>query len=147
MKGLVAAAVIVGAVSATAQPAVHDARITPVAMTQPLADTIATLVRGAAEPIWIAYETRVEDGDAAMCCWSGDGSSWGRGDGFCCGGCRLEPGSGSTAMRVPDTGARRLEPRETFLVFYRVEGRKIERIRTFADAFRIKKDDEEGENE
>ena len=59
MKGLVAAAVILCAASATAQPAIHDARITPVTMTRPLADTITTLTRGAVEPIWIAYQTSV----------------------------------------------------------------------------------------
>ena len=131
MKGAAAVLLVVlCAVPASAQPQFLDARVTPVTLTRPLGETVTTLGRDATEPAWIAYETPVENGDASLCCWSGDGG-WRGADGSCCGGCRLEPGTGSTALSAPQTGVRRLEPRETFLVFYRVENQRLERIRTF----------------
>jgi hypothetical protein len=96
-------------------------------------DTINQLVTSSAGPIWIAYAMPVEDGRSSMCCWSG-GFDGGRGDDACCGTCRLEPGSGTT-FRTSDSTNRstRLEPRDTFYVFYRVENKRIERIRIFSE--------------
>jgi hypothetical protein len=122
------------AMQATAQPKLTNARVTEQAVTRPLGDTITQLVASAAEPIWIAYAAPVEDGSATMCCWSGM-DDFGRGDHACCGMCRLEPGSGTTFRSNTDqtTRAMRLEPRDTFFVFYRVDNKRIERIRIFSE--------------
>jgi HEAT repeat protein len=66
-----------------------------------------------------------------MCCWS-SGDGFGR-DGTCCGVCRLEPGSGTTFRTNDQTSSTRLEPRDRFFVFYRIEAKRIERIRMFSE--------------
>jgi hypothetical protein len=116
---------------AVAQPRLTNARVTEQAVTRALDATINGLVSSSTDPIWIAYAAPVENGSSSMCCWSGMDDT--RSD-ACCGTCRLEPGSG-TAFGSTDNASRavRLEPRDSFFVFYRVENKQIERIRVFSE--------------
>jgi hypothetical protein len=127
-------AVLLTALPVAAQPRLSNARVTEQAVTRTLSDTVNRLVSAAVEPMWIAYGVPVENGSSSMCCWSGGVEGIGRGDGACCGGCRLEPGSGTTFRNNDQANlATRLEPRDTFFVFYRVDNKRIERIRIFSE--------------
>lgn len=124
-------AVLAVSAPAVAQPRISNGRVTEQPVTRTLSETVNRLVAAATEPMWIAYAAPVEDGSSSMCCWStgieGRGSD-------CCGSCRLEPGSGTTFRNNDQTNlATRLEPRDTFFVFYRVETRRIERVRMFSE--------------
>jgi hypothetical protein len=115
-----------------AQPKLTNARVTEQAVTRGLGDTINQLTSASTSTLWIAYAMPVENGSSSMCCWSGGFD--GRGNDACCGTCRLEPGSGTTFRSNDSTNlATRLEPRDTFFVFYRVENKRIERIRIFSE--------------
>lgn len=125
------AVLFLAAAPAFAQPRLTNARVTGQPVARTLSETVNRLVAAAAEPIWIAYAAPVEDGSSSMCCWS-NGRIEGRGD--CCGSCRLEPGSGTTFRNNDQPGlATRLEPRDMFFVFYRVENKRIERVRIFSE--------------
>jgi hypothetical protein len=122
----------IGAPPVWAQPRLTNARVTEQAVTRRLSDTMKGLVASAgADPMWIAYAVPVEDGSSSMCCWS-NGTIEGRSD-SCCGACRLEPGSGTTFRNTSTDVATRLEPRDMFFVFYRVENKRIERLRMFSE--------------
>ena len=124
-------ALLLASVPAAAQPRLTNARVTEQPVARTLSETVNRLVSSSAEPIWIAYAVPVEDGSSSMCCWS-SGDGFGRGD-ACCGSCRLEPGSGTTFRDNTTNLATRLEPRDTFFVFYRVENKRIERVRVFSE--------------
>jgi hypothetical protein len=130
---LAALILLMPSAAAFAQPRLSNARVTEQAVTRSLADTVS-LAAASAEPIWIAYAAPVEDGSSTMCCWSGM-DDIGRGDNACCGMCRLEPGSGTTFRSNTNqtNPATRLEPRDTFFVFYRMENKRIERVRVFSE--------------
>jgi HEAT repeat protein len=123
-------AIILAMLTAPSAAVAQEARITnghlvshPVVTS--LADTVRQLSESSMDPVWIAYAMSVADSRSQMCC---------RSDDACCGGCRLEPGGGSAFFG--QFGADRptpLEPPDLFFVFYRVEGRRIERIRTFSE--------------
>jgi hypothetical protein len=132
--GLALAAVLVVAASAAGQPRLANARVTEQAVTHTLSETVNRLTTASTETTWIAYAMPVENGSSSMCCWSGGFDSAGRGNDACCGTCKLEPGSGTTFRSNDSTHlATRLEPRDTFFVFYRVENKRIERIRIFSE--------------
>jgi hypothetical protein len=77
------------------------------------------------DPAWIGYAVPAANRDARLCCSGGDD---------CCTGCRLEPGAaGRTFVTHGAPGAARLEGGGTLLVFYRVEGGQVDRIRMFSD--------------
>jgi hypothetical protein len=117
-----------------AQPRLTNARVTEQAVTRTLTETVNQLTAASTAPLWIAYAMPVENGSSSMCCWSGGFDNVGRGNDACCGTCKLEPGSGTTFRTNDSTNlATRLEPRDTFFVFYRVENKRIERIRMFSE--------------
>ena len=80
------------------------------------------------EPAWIGYAVPMAAGEHHMCCsdsW-GDGGSSG-----CCGGCRLE--STTNGVNVNSENRRvELESGEKLLVLFRVEQKRVGKIRTFS---------------
>jgi hypothetical protein len=126
MKCLAVALVFVTSTAFAQEPRLTNGRVTPQAVRGSLDATIDQIVQATTEPAWIAYAAPVADGRSQMCCWSGP-------DGACCGGCRLEPGGGSVMFNRGASQAARLEPPDAFFVFYRVENRRIERIRMFSE--------------
>jgi len=80
------------------------------------------------EPAWIAYAVPAFPGRHEMCCGSYHGD-----DASCCGRCRLEGEShqGFTMNdHVPESV--KLEEPQQALVLYRIEGKKVEKIRVFS---------------
>jgi HEAT repeat protein len=77
---------------------------------------------------WVGYRVPMIEGRRHMCC--SDAVSDGPG---CCGGCRLESGSGVTLTNDASArGARvALEPPAEILILARFEGNALTRVRTF----------------
>jgi hypothetical protein len=76
---------------------------------------------------WIGYRVPMVAGPRHLCC-----ADAGSPNGSCCGACRLEHGSGVTLTENETPGLRvALEPPTEFLVFARLEGGHVDRVRTF----------------
>jgi hypothetical protein len=77
---------------------------------------------------WAGYRVPMVAGPRHMCCSDSIGEANG-----CCGGCRLENGSGVTLTNgdAPRGGGIALEPPTEFLVLVRYEGGSVTRLRTF----------------
>lgn len=129
MNALIAAALLLAAAPAAAQPRLANARVTEHALAGPLDATVTRIANTATDPAWIAYAAPVEHGDAQMCCFHGEWYSGATVPGRC----RLEPGTGSTFMSRTEERATRLEPADLFFVFLRIESRRIERVRIFSE--------------
>jgi hypothetical protein len=111
------------------QPSLENVRLVPHPLTGTLEATLRQIVNAATEPVWIAYSVPMIEGNRTMCCWGGDMFA----AAGCCGGCRLEPGSGSSFLSTRDRTSARLEEPENLFIFYRIEGRRIERVRMFSE--------------
>jgi hypothetical protein len=94
------------ATSAAAQPSVVNGTLDARAATGPLEREFAAILARDGGPAWIGYEAPIAGRDHQLGCWSDD--RW--------------PGG----SRV---GPLRLEGPETFFVLYRIEERRVERIR------------------
>jgi HEAT repeat protein len=130
------AAAALGSLFAVPAPADAQGRITNAKTetrqaAQPL-DREVSAIAARAGASWIAYRMPMVAGPRQMCCWDtisdGDASA---------GRCRLE-GGGGISMNTGDvqqsrnTGSRvMLEPATEFIVFARVEGGAVGRVRTF----------------
>ena len=113
--------------SAEAQPRLSNGELRPAPVSGNL--TRAAIERVApGAPAWVGYAVPSVPGEHHMCCWNGGGN------GGCCDGCRLEPGtSGTMSTPPPRTGPIPLEGSRQFFVLYRVEKGQIDRIRLFSE--------------
>jgi hypothetical protein len=128
-RWFVAVAIVLGASPVWAQGRVTNAKTETRQATQSL-DREVSAVAARGVPSWVAYRLPMVAGPRQMCCWD----TISDGDG-CCGRCRLE-GGGGISMNTGDTQSRNgsrvmLEPATEFIVFARVEGGAVGRIRTF----------------
>jgi hypothetical protein len=118
--------VLVTAPTARAQGRFTNAR----AETRAAAQGIEGEVRAVTAPTWLAYRVPMVAGPRQMCC----SDTFGPGDSFSGGICRLESGGGVT-MTTGDAAQRggriTLEPPTEFLVVARVERGVVQRLRTF----------------
>jgi hypothetical protein len=84
------------------------------------------LVAQIGDPAWIGYEVPIVSGDHHMCDWNNGGMI----------GSRLERNQPGAASREPGSGTTRpvkLEGPTTFYVLYRIEQKKVDRIRMFSE--------------
>jgi hypothetical protein len=89
-----------------------------------LDSTFRGIVSGATQPVWIAYAAPQIPGERSMCCFnSNNGVSWQ--------GCSLEPYQNGVTFG-PGGGTVHLEGAPEFYVFYRVEEKKVGKIRNFS---------------
>ncbi len=91
------------------QPAVTNGTLDVQAVTGPLDREFAAAVARDAGPAWIGYAIPVARRDSSWGCWSND-----------------------TRMPAPRTGPVQLEGPDTFFVLYRIDERRVERIRMFS---------------
>ncbi len=102
----------------------QNAKIENRAVQGPLDAAFRGIVNGQTSPAWIAYAVPQIPGDHTSCCfYSNNGMSWQ--------GCSLEPNQGNVAF-VPSGGTVRLEGPAEFFVFFRVEDKKVGKIRNYS---------------
>jgi HEAT repeat protein len=110
--------------AAFAQPQhVANARMETRAVSGSLDAAFRAIVNQQAAPAWIAYAAPLIPGDRSMCCWNTN-------NGVTCQGCMLEPGMAN--FPVASNTTVRLEGATEFYVFFRVEAKQVEKIRTFS---------------
>lgn len=104
---------------ALAQPRLQNAKLETRAVTGSLEATIHG-ISNTGVTAWIAYAVPQIPGDRNMCCWNDDHQ-----------GCGLEPQSGNVVITSPSRTVK-LEGSTEFYVFYRIENKQIEKIRSFS---------------
>ena len=124
MRTLILAAVLASAAPVAAQPRLINARVAEHTAGASLDATFRRLASGIVEPAWIAYAAPVENPEAQMCCFGSDWTVAGR--------CALEPGASSNVIVRNERDVVRLEA-ESFFIFYRVENRRVTRVRMFSE--------------
>jgi len=123
---------VVCCLSAAAQePRVINAKMRTASAAAGLANAFHSIQASESGPVWIGYAVPAVPGKHEMCCngSSGDFSDEG------CGRCRLESRQGEDGGQAVKTGEEKtvkLESPSSFLVLYRAEAGKIEKIRTFS---------------
>jgi len=94
---------------------------------QGLEKTFQAIVAAQAQPAWVGYAVPLVPGRHDMCCYqSSGGSEWA----YC--GCHLEGDSGQALSAPSGAPPIRLEGPTQLLVLFRVEQKRVERIRTFS---------------
>ena len=106
-----------------AQPHVENARMETRPVSGSLEAAFHAIVNQQTAPAWIAYAAPQIPGDRQMCCWNSN-------NGVTCQGCMLEPGSAN--FPIAGAGVVHLEGASEFYVFFRVEAKQVERVRTFS---------------
>jgi hypothetical protein len=127
---LAAAVGLVASVPASAQPRVVNAQTSVHSAADGLQPVFQSLVDSQIEPAWIGYSVPATRAAQSTCCsevWSSEGQT---------ATCRLEggasrPGGISTADRVE------LEGPKAIVVLYRVEDRRVGRIRFFSESCQL----------
>ncbi len=108
------------------QPHVTNAKLETRSAAAGLDKEFRALVEAQAGPAWIGYAAPLVPGRHQMCCFNSmDGSG-------CCGGCRLE-GSKTVSTSAEIRNPVKLEGPSEMLVLFRVEQKKVEKIRTFTE--------------
>jgi hypothetical protein len=122
---IVACAAAVGRANAQPnQPRLQNAKIENRAVQGPLDAAFRGIVNGQTSPAWIAYAAPQIPGERTMCCFnSNNGVSWQ--------GCSLEPSMNGVTFG-PGGGTVHLEGAPEFFVFFRIENKKVDKIRNFS---------------
>jgi len=106
------------------QPRLQNAKVENRVVAGTLDSTFSGIVNAQTSPAWIAYAAPQISGDRTMCCFSTiNGVSWQ--------GCSLEPNN-LNVIFGPGGGTVHLEGAAEFYVFYRVEDKKVGKIRNFS---------------
>lgn len=117
------AALVLAISAAFAQPRVSNARMETRAVSGSLDATFRAIVNQQSAPAWIGYAAPMIAGDRSLCCWNSDND-------ITCQGCMLEPGTANFSVTSNQTV--HLEGATEFYVFFRVEAKQVEKIRTFS---------------
>jgi hypothetical protein len=117
-------ALVLMASVAFAQPHVSNALMETRAVSGTLDSTFRAIVSQQSAPAWIGYAAPMISSERSMCCWNSN-------NGITCQGCMLEPGVANFPATAAG-GTVRLEGATEFYVFLRVEGKQLEKIRTFS---------------
>jgi hypothetical protein len=108
----------------SAQPHLQNAKVENRTIAGTLDSTFRGIVNAQTQPAWIAYAAPQIPGDRTMCCFNTvNGVSWQ--------GCSLEPNNFNVTFG-PNGGTVHLEGAAEFYVFYRVEDKKVGKIRNFS---------------
>ncbi len=115
--------------AAAQEPRVANAKLQKRSAAAGLEKEFRALISGQVEPAWIGYAVPMIAGEHHMCCyesWSDYGGS-----SRCCGGCRLEMTTDGMSM-TPVNRRVELEALGELMVLFRVEQKRVEKIRTFS---------------
>jgi HEAT repeat protein len=134
-SGIVAVSLATAAAAQT--PRLTNSKVTTQTAGSPLAQSFRTLVGAQADVSWIGYSVPVLEGERNMCCFdSNSGTSYSSGR-YCCGACRLEPGTAERAERTVQptapTGPIKLEGPDRLIVLFRITSRTVDRIKVFSE--------------
>jgi hypothetical protein len=114
-------------IQAAAQPPMlTNGSVQPRAAAGGLEREFKALVAQIGDPAWIGYEVPIVSGEHHMCDWNNGGMA----------ASRLERGQPGTVNREPGTGTARpfkLEGPTAFYVLYRIEQKRVDRIRMFSE--------------
>jgi hypothetical protein len=125
--------------SVAGQPRLTNANVRTVPASGALTAQFKALVDQQVEPAWIAYTQPIIDGTLASCCWGW--SDNGSGQSTCCVGCPLEGRSnivsitdqtGEDGVPRPPQQPIKLEGATDFVMLFRIEQRRIDRVRVFS---------------
>ena len=108
-----------------------NAEVEKRALSGPLAQEFDSLAQGTQGPRWIGYAVEAQRNQHAICCehyTSGRREDWRD-----CGRCRLEREDGGVTTSDGDDATVRLEGPSLLLVLYRVENKRVGRIRLAAE--------------
>jgi hypothetical protein len=108
---------------AFSQPRLQNSKLETRAAGGSLEAAFRGIVGAQAAPAWIGYAAPQIPGDRTMCCFNTN-------NGVSYQGCSLEPQQTTPVFAPPDTV--RLEGAAEFFVFFRVENKQVEKIRTFS---------------
>ena len=122
-----------------AEPRVSNAKLEWRSAAAGLEKEFRTLVESQAGPAWIGYAAPLVPGRHQMCCFN-SGAVAAKGasldaaadGGSCCGGCSLE-GSKTVSTSAEIRNPVKLEGPAEMLVLFRVEQKKVEKVRTFTE--------------
>jgi len=106
-------------------PQTVNGKVVNQAQASTLAESIKRIASGG-QTAWVAYAVPVTDGEHHMCCFNARSEF--RGNGKCCGGCRLESSNGDNlvADRINDCHA---PDADNFFVLARVSGGEVQQLR------------------
>ena len=111
------------------QPKIVNARSETRSATAGLEPAFRAIQTAQMEPAWIGYAVPAIPGRHRMCC----GSYSDEGSDGCCGRCRLEGGAGTNfSVNSEDHPTVKLEASPQVLILFRVENKKVEKIRPFS---------------
>lgn len=132
ITSLVRTAFLLVAVTAMAvpqQPSLVNARVERRSASAGLDREFHGIAGAQTEPAWIGYAVPATSGRHQMCCgsYTDDGSD------RCCGRCRLEGGAGNNfSVDSDDHPTAKLEASPHVLILFRVENKKVEKVRPFS---------------
>ena len=122
MKRILFLGLLVGVAAVAQQPRLDNAKLQTRSAAGGLEKEFRTLTASQEPPAWIGYAVPVVSGRHNSCCWSSGGAC----------GCRLE-GGGTMITGQAGGGTVKLEGSTHLLVLFRIEQRKVGKIRTFAE--------------
>jgi hypothetical protein len=109
-----------------AQPRLQNARMETRAVSGTLEATFRSMVNASNAALWFGYAVPKIAGERSMCCINSI-------DGVQYQGCTLEPRDASTTLQAPaPTGTIQLEGATEVFVFFRIENKQVEKVRTFS---------------
>jgi len=122
MKRILLLALLLGVAAVAQQPSVANAKLQMRSAAGGLEKEFRALAASQEQPAWLGYAVPVVSGRHNSCCWSSGGGC----------GCRLE-GSGTMITGQAGGGTVKLEGAARLVVLFRVEQRKVGKIRTFSE--------------
>src|SRR5712691_8332851 len=135
--GVLGGLMLATALAATAQqPRVVNAKMQTGSAAAGLEKKFRTLLSAQAEPAWMGYAVPMVAGQHQMCCYS-SGDEFTHASG-CCGPCRLESSRGINIStdehsNAASLGTVKLEGPDYLLVLFRIEQKRVDRIRAFSE--------------
>lgn len=112
----------IAAASAFAQqPAIRNAKLETRQVSGGLGAAMSSILGAQTSPAWVGYAVPIVKGDRSMCCYN---------NGVAC-GCSLESRSGENIVSNNENRSVKLEGPTHLVVLFRIEDRKIGKLRTF----------------